>query len=82
MRRTLCLPRVLWCLSADSCKLMTMNATEQLLHAVYKAFNARNIPAVLEKMHPEVDWPNGMEGGRVYGHRGVREYWETAVEAC
>jgi hypothetical protein len=53
-----------------------MNATEQLLHAVYKAFNARNIPAVLEKMHPEVDWPNGMEGGRVYGHRGVREYWE------
>jgi hypothetical protein len=26
-------------------------------------------------MHKDVDWPNGMEGGRVNGHRGVREYW-------
>jgi hypothetical protein len=26
-------------------------------------------------MHPDVDWPNGMDGGRVYGHTGVREYW-------
>lgn len=26
-------------------------------------------------MHPDVDWPNGMEGGRVHGHAEVREYW-------
>ena len=26
-------------------------------------------------MLPAVDWPNGMEGGRVHGHEGVREYW-------
>jgi hypothetical protein len=26
-------------------------------------------------MHPDVDWPNGMEGGRVHGHQGIREYW-------
>jgi Iap family predicted aminopeptidase len=26
-------------------------------------------------MHRDVDWPNGMEGGRVNGHSGVREYW-------
>jgi hypothetical protein len=26
-------------------------------------------------MHPDIDWPNGMEGGRVHGHDGVREYW-------
>ncbi len=26
-------------------------------------------------MHPDVEWPNGMEGGTVHGHIGVREYW-------
>jgi hypothetical protein len=26
-------------------------------------------------MHPDVDWPNGMEGGRVVGHNAVRDYW-------
>lgn len=26
-------------------------------------------------MHPEVDWPNGMEGGREHGHAAVRAYW-------
>lgn len=26
-------------------------------------------------MAPDVDWPNGMEGGRVQGHDGVRNYW-------
>ena len=43
---------------------------------VYKAFKARDIPGVLAKMHADVDWPNGMEGGSVHGHGGVREYWE------
>jgi hypothetical protein len=53
-----------------------MNATEQLLRDVYRAFNVRDVAAVLERMHPDVDWPNGMEGGRVRGHDGVREYWQ------
>lgn len=26
-------------------------------------------------MHPDVDWPNAMEGTRVHGHAGVRDYW-------
>jgi len=26
-------------------------------------------------MHPDVDWANGMDGGRVRGHSGVRDYW-------
>jgi hypothetical protein len=26
-------------------------------------------------MDPDVDWPNGMEGGREHGHEAVREYW-------
>jgi ketosteroid isomerase-like protein len=48
----------------------------ELLASAYAAFNARDIAAVLAMMHPDVDWPNGMEGGRVHGHTGVRDYWE------
>ena len=46
-----------------------------LLGQTYAAFNARDVDAVLALMHADVDWPNGMEGGRVHGHRAVREYW-------
>jgi ribosomal protein S18 acetylase RimI-like enzyme len=49
---------------------------EQLLHRAYEAFNARDIRGALATMHPQVDWPNAMEGGRVHGHDGVREYWQ------
>jgi len=46
-----------------------------LLHKLYAAFNARNIAAAVALMHPYVEWPNGIEGGRVDGHAGVCEYW-------
>src|SRR5713101_8835119 len=49
--------------------------TEQILRKAYRAFNARDIAQALTVMHPEVDWPNGMEGGRVLGHNAVHEYW-------
>jgi ketosteroid isomerase-like protein len=48
---------------------------EQVLRRAYEAFNARDIDGALVLMHPEVDWPNGMEGGRVHGQSAVREYW-------
>lgn len=48
---------------------------QELLAATYAAFNRRDIEFVLSFMHPDVDWPNGMEGGRVHGHAGVRAYW-------
>jgi ketosteroid isomerase-like protein len=47
----------------------------EALREVYAAFNARDIDAVLGKLHPDVDWPNGWEGGRVHGHAEVRNYW-------
>lgn len=43
--------------------------------ALYTAFNARDTGAVLAVMDPDVDWPNGMEGGRVHGHEAVTSYW-------
>jgi hypothetical protein len=48
---------------------------EELLRGAYAAFNARDIERALALMHPDVDWPNGMEGGRVHGHEEVRAYW-------
>jgi SnoaL-like domain len=50
-------------------------ADRDLLLSAYKAFNERNLEFVLTLMHPDVDWPNGMEGGRIHGRDGVREYW-------
>jgi ketosteroid isomerase-like protein len=45
------------------------------LKRVYDSFNARDMPAVLAMMHPDVVWANGMDGGHVRGHDGVRDYW-------
>ena len=50
-------------------------AEVELLHGAYTAFNRRDIEMVLALMHGNVDWPNGMEGGRVQGTTAVREYW-------
>ena len=46
-----------------------------VLAGAYRDFNARRIDAVLERMHPNVEWANGMEGGHVYGREAVRDYW-------
>src|SRR5438128_786657 len=48
---------------------------EDLLRRMYVAFNARDVDAVLASVHPDVDWPNAWEGGRVRGHDAVRAYW-------
>jgi ketosteroid isomerase-like protein len=50
-------------------------ADERLLRRAYEAFNARDIEAAIALMHPDVDWPDAMEGTRVHGHDGVRDYW-------
>jgi hypothetical protein len=47
----------------------------EFLSFVYEAFNRRDIEPILAVMHPEVEWPNGMEGGWVHGREGVRSYW-------
>ena len=55
-------------------------AEVELLRRVYAAFNRRDIETVLALMHPEVDWPNGMEGGRVLGTAAVHDYWKRQFE--
>jgi nuclear transport factor 2 (NTF2) superfamily protein len=46
------------------------------LRALYQAFNDRDLDAVVAAMTPDVDWPNGWEGGRLLGREEVRRYWE------
>lgn len=52
-----------------------MNSLDAFFQQVYKDFNDRNIELVIAKMTETVKWANGMDGGYVYGHDGVREYW-------
>jgi hypothetical protein len=54
---------------------MVEGSQMSLLRKAYTAFNARDIDSALATMQPDVAWPNGMEGGMVHGHAGVREYW-------
>jgi ketosteroid isomerase-like protein len=55
-------------------RLMTSDR-EALIRDLYVAFNARDADALLATMTPDVDWPNGWEGGRVSGREAVRDYW-------
>jgi len=57
-----------------------MPSTQNTLRAAYVAFNARDVDAVLALMHADVDWPNGLEGGRLRGKREVRDYWRRQWE--
>ena len=57
-----------------------MSHQEHLLRRAYEAFNARDIDGALALMHPDLDWPNGMEGGRELGQDAVRAYWTRQFE--
>lgn len=47
----------------------------EFLKRLYALFNARDMERLLAGMHHDVVWANGMEGGHVHGHNGVRDYW-------
>lgn len=51
-----------------------------LIQRSYWAFNSRDLDAALSATHPEVDWPNALNGGRLRGHAGIRRYWEQQFE--
>jgi nuclear transport factor 2 (NTF2) superfamily protein len=55
--------------------LRDISKERELLAFVYQSFNRRDIDSILNVMHPDVEWPNGMEGGWVHGREGVRAYW-------
>jgi len=55
--------------------MTNLEKSTNLLKQAYAAFNARDMEGALSTMQADVEWPNGMEGGTVHGHEGVREYW-------
>jgi hypothetical protein len=75
-------PLVLFLVFTVGCTSQTNNQAadcmkdwEKYFKDVYQKFNERNIDFVISKMTPDVKWTNGMDGGYVYGHKGVRDYW-------
>ena len=52
-----------------------METITHLFRDLYKNFNNRQIDLVISQMTTDVKWANGMDGGYVYGHEAVREYW-------
>jgi ketosteroid isomerase-like protein len=54
---------------------------QDLLRQSYAAFNARHVDAAMAKMHPDVDWPDMIEGRRIIGRDAVRRYWLAQFEA-
>jgi len=53
-----------------------MLKNQELIKSAYAAFNARDIDAILQVMHPEVKWSKAWEGDYASGHDEVRAYWE------
>jgi ketosteroid isomerase-like protein len=53
---------------------------EEIMRAAYAAFNARDVDTAVALMHPEVNWPNAWEGGRVVGRQAVADYWRRQFE--
>ena len=49
---------------------------DHLIRQAYAAFNARNIPAELATLHPQVRWARAWEGDYATSHAEVREYWQ------
>jgi len=54
---------------------------QQIIYKAYAAFNNRDIDTVLALLQPQVQWPNGWEGGYVQGQDAVRAYWTRQWQA-
>jgi hypothetical protein len=53
----------------------TRDSAEDVIRRAYAAFNRRDVDAATALMEPDVEWPNGMEGGVERGREAVRAYW-------
>lgn len=51
-----------------------------LLEAMYAAFNQKDLDGLLAGLHPDIDWPNFLAGGRIKGVEALRTYWAEQFE--
>jgi hypothetical protein len=61
-------------------ELPKRESLRDLVLRAYAAFNARDLDSALAALHPNVDWPNAIDGGRVQGHDEIRRYWMRQFE--
>src|SRR5215210_8441683 len=59
---------------------MALADAEALLRRMYAAFDVRDVETIARVLHPDVDWPNAWEGGRVRGRAEVLAYWRRQFE--
>ena len=52
---------------------------EALLRGMYDALNRKDIRTALAAAHPDVNWPNGLDGTRVTGLADVAEFIERQL---
>ena len=52
-----------------------MTRSVETLKLMYERFNAKDIDGVVARLTDDVVWANGMDGGYVRGHDGIRDYW-------
>ena len=57
-----------------------MGNRKALLETMYAAFNQKNLEGLLAGMHPDVEWPNFLAGGRIRGVAALRAYWAEQFE--
>lgn len=57
-----------------------MRSERALLAKAYDAFNARDLATLALMFHPEVEWPDIMEGGVVSGREAVLDYFARQLE--
>ena len=52
-----------------------MDGDLETVRRIYAGFNARDIPAVLALLSPDVFWADGQHGGHQHGREAVAAYW-------
>jgi len=57
-----------------------MSREHDRLVQAYDAFNARDLPALAELFHPQVEWPDILEGGVISGRPAVQAYFARQLE--
>ena len=57
-----------------------MRAERALLTKAYEAFNRRDLTALIRLLHPDVEWPDILEGGVMTGRAAVLDYFGRQFE--
>ena len=55
-----------------------MDARKAILTRFYKALDQRDVEGIAATLHPDVDFPDQIDGGRRRGIAALHDYWTNA----